>query len=78
MLGLAQSLFGAAPTGYALGLRGYDFNEFGERLSGRARSNLAEAVRTFRSVIAERRFRAAERRFSRAAAEAGHRVGEGA
>lgn len=44
VLGLAADLFGASPKGYALAIRGYAFNEFGERLSDGALSNLAAAV----------------------------------
>jgi len=44
LLGLARDLFGTTPEAYVLGIRGYEFNEFGERLSEQARSNLGEAV----------------------------------
>jgi hydrogenase maturation protease len=44
VLGLAQELFGAAPRAYLLGIRGYEFNEFGEGLSAPARHNLAAAL----------------------------------
>ena len=44
ILGLANKLFGATIDGYILGIRGYDFEGFGEVLSHRARSNLAAAV----------------------------------
>ena len=43
LLGLARDLFGATPDGYLLGIRGYEFNDFGERLSPRAQNNLAAA-----------------------------------
>ena len=49
VLGLAAGLLGAQPTGYVLGIRGYEFNEFGEGLSARAEANLAAALR-FRAV----------------------------
>jgi hypothetical protein len=42
VLGLARDLFAAQVT-YALGIRGFVFNGFGERLSGPAR-NLRAAV----------------------------------
>ncbi|NQT88497.1 hydrogenase maturation protease [bacterium] len=44
VLAMARELFGAQPEAYLLGIRGYEFNEFGERLSPQARANLAEAV----------------------------------
>ena len=37
-------MFGAKTEGYILGIRGYEFHEFGERLSDRARDNLAAAL----------------------------------
>lgn len=43
VLGLAHTLFGAHAAGYVLGIRGYEFNEFGERLSAPAQANLDEA-----------------------------------
>lgn len=44
LLALAQQMFGAKTEGYILGIRGYEFHEFGERLSDRARDNLAAAL----------------------------------
>ncbi len=44
LVALAKRLFGAEPKSYLLGIRGYDFNEFGEVLSARAKANLAEAI----------------------------------
>lgn len=51
VLGLAQHLFGAATDGFLLGIRGYDFDAFGERLSPRARANLAATVRFLESAL---------------------------
>ncbi len=45
VLALAHDLFGARTAGYVLAIRGYDFNEFGERLSDAAKENLAAATR---------------------------------
>lgn len=56
VMGLARQLFGAETRGYMLGIRGYEFNEFEERLSERARRNLEEALRFFRRVVRERCF----------------------
>jgi hydrogenase maturation protease len=47
LLGLAKELFGAAPKAYAMAIRGYDFNSFGEALSDTAEENLAGAVGFF-------------------------------
>ena len=57
VLGLAQTLFGAKAEAYVLGIRGYEFNEFGERLSDRARANLAAAAAFLRGLIETGEFR---------------------
>jgi hydrogenase maturation protease len=51
VLELARRLFHGEPQGYLLAIRGYDFNEFGERLSERARQNLDQAVRFLEAAI---------------------------
>lgn len=51
LLGLARDLFGATPDGYVLGIRGYEFNDFGERLSPKAQKNLAAAERLLESQL---------------------------
>jgi hydrogenase maturation protease len=56
VLGLAQELFGGAPPGYLLGIRGYEFNEFGEGLSAPARSNLAAALEFIEPLLREGTF----------------------
>ena len=55
VLGLAHGLFGATTRGYVLGVRGYAFNEFGEKLSDRARANLASAVTFVGRILRERK-----------------------
>ncbi len=47
LLGLAENLFNAKPPAFAMAIRGYEFNEFGEVLSEKATANLAEAVAFF-------------------------------
>lgn len=47
VLGLAQDIFKADTKGYAIAIRGYEFDEFGERLSVRAQKNLKQAVEFF-------------------------------
>lgn len=44
VLRLAQDLFGSKTRAYVLGIRGYEFNEFGEKLSEGAQSNLNAAL----------------------------------
>ena len=51
ILGLAHHLFQATTDGYVLGIRGYEFDDFGERLSPRARDNLAAATRFFQATL---------------------------
>jgi hydrogenase maturation protease len=56
VLTLARDLFGAEPECYLMGIRGYEFNEFGEVLSEHAKANLAEAVSFVERAIRERDF----------------------
>jgi len=51
LLYMAHDLFDAKTTGYVLGIRGYEFNEFGERLSERAADNLRDALEFLRSAL---------------------------
>lgn len=44
LLALARDLFGAEPEAWLVGIRGYEFDSFGERLSSGARSNLVAAA----------------------------------
>jgi len=44
VLAMARDIFNAEPDAFILGIRGYEFNEFGERLSDPAAANLAAAV----------------------------------
>jgi len=44
ILGLAREHFGVEPVGFLLGIRGYEFGDYGEGLSPAARANLAAAV----------------------------------
>lgn len=44
VLRLSRELFGAAPEAWLLGIRGYDFDQFGEGLSAAAAANLAAAT----------------------------------
>ena len=44
LLGLAHDMFESHARGFALGIRGYDFDEFGQRLSEGAQNNLIDAI----------------------------------
>jgi hydrogenase maturation protease len=61
VLALARDLFRADTRGYALGIRGYRFNEFGETLSEEARENLAAALRFIVPVLMDCSFDVAVR-----------------
>jgi hydrogenase maturation protease len=56
VLALARDLFQADTKGYALGIRGYHFNEFGEALSDGGRQNLAAALCFIVPVLKGRTF----------------------
>lgn len=51
VLALAKDLFQAQPKAYVLGIRGYEFNEFGERISDKAGQNLQKAVEFVEAMI---------------------------
>jgi hydrogenase maturation protease len=59
LLALAEDLFGARPEAWVLGIRGYDFNEFGERISERAQANLDAATAFVVATLRSRAFRTA-------------------
>ena len=44
VLAMAHDMFGASTRAYALGIRGHEFNDFGERLSTQARQNCDAAL----------------------------------
>lgn len=56
LLGLAGELFNVSPQTYAMAIRGYDFNEFGEFLSDTASENLAAAVDCFEKWVTARQY----------------------
>ena len=56
VLSLAAELFGASVNGYTIGIRGYDFNEFGEKLSGKAQMNLEATLDFLLPVLEEMDF----------------------
>lgn len=64
LLALAHGAFGGKTRGYALGIRGYLFNEFGEALSKDAQRNLAAALSAMVPVLKTRSFEALASRFA--------------
>ena len=56
LLALAGALKGAPPEGFALGIRGYEFDEFGETLSPGAATNLDAALQCMLPVLSGRSF----------------------
>jgi hydrogenase maturation protease len=51
ILALARDLFQSEPEAWILGIRGYEFDKFGEGLSVRGRSNLDQAIDCLKSVV---------------------------
>jgi len=51
VVSLAKALFHAEPEAYVMGIRGYQFNAFGEYLSPRAHGNLAAAIAFVQAAI---------------------------
>lgn len=56
VLDLAYDLFKAKTKGYTLGIRGYEFNEFGSKLSEKAKKNLDQAFEFIKKVLIEKDF----------------------
>jgi len=56
VLGLAYDMFNAKTKGYILGIRGYEFDEFGERLSKKAKDNLEKAIEFIIPVLKNKDF----------------------
>ena len=60
VLALAREVFAVETEAYVLGIRGYEFDGFGEALSEQATANLAAALEFVERVIREGNFRQAE------------------
>ena len=56
LLALAADLFSKQVPGYLLGIRGYEFNQYAERLSSRAKTNLEAAIRFIEPLLRNRDF----------------------
>ncbi|MEI6970177.1 MAG: hydrogenase maturation protease [bacterium] len=74
---MVRELFHAATRGFALGIRGYEFNEFGERLSGSARRNMEAAAVFLEKIVVSDSFDAvAGRAHGRSGPEEANREGK--
>ena len=60
VLGIAHSLFDSKVRGFELGIRGYEFEDFGEGLSEKARKNLDAALGSMELFIKYERARLPE------------------
>jgi hydrogenase maturation protease len=56
VLFFAERMFQSKARGYVLGIRGYEFNEYEERLSERAKKNLEEAYQFVVDLIKSNNF----------------------
>ena len=68
LLQLAKDLFSAKTEGYCLGIRGYEFDDFGEDLSPGAERNLTAAVAFAQELIRSGDYQSAANRESFAGA----------
>jgi len=51
VIALGQEIFNVSPEAYVIGIRGYEFNEFGQRLSDGAQANLSAALTYFQEIL---------------------------
>jgi hypothetical protein len=56
VMAMAEDLFAAKTESYVLGIRGYEFDEFGERLSDGAQNNLLEAIHFLDGCLKSKKF----------------------
>ena len=61
VMGFARALLKAEVTGYLIGIRGYAFEHFDERLSPPARQNLSAALKFFEPIFRSGVFKEAAR-----------------
>jgi hydrogenase maturation protease len=57
LLALVRDLFGSEPEAWLMGIRGYEFDEFGEWLSDRAAANLDKAAAGLEAALQETEIR---------------------
>jgi len=55
VLGLAHDMFHGKTKGFALGIRGYEFDEFGQKISSKAQKNLEDAIVFITSLLREKK-----------------------
>jgi hydrogenase maturation protease len=60
VLTMARELFDAEPEAWLLGIRGYEFSDFGEQLSDRAGRNLDQALEFVSSALREGEIRTSD------------------
>jgi hydrogenase maturation protease len=56
LMDMSNNLLDGNTKGYILGIRGYEFNEFGEQLSTKAEANLTAAVDFVEKLILDKQF----------------------
>ncbi len=56
IMALAESLFGSKVKGYILGIRGYEFDNFSEGLTKKAKANLQKAVCFIEELLKTKNF----------------------
>ena len=76
VLALARDLFQAEPEAWILGIRGYEFDEFEERLSDGAQRNLGAAVSAIESAMQSDELRAIPDRTAGSATKPVHEDGK--
>jgi len=57
LMAMSRELFGASVEGYALGIRGYEFDHFNESLTEKAKENMALALDFLKSLLSDSSFR---------------------
>jgi hypothetical protein len=55
-MALAENLFGSKAKGYILGIRGYEFDQFGAGLTEKAKVNLQKAVDFIMNLLKTKNF----------------------
>lgn len=56
LMDMSNNMLDGKTLGYIMGIRGYEFNEFGEKLSAKAKENLDAAVQFVEKAIVEKEF----------------------
>lgn len=56
VLALAENLFNSKAAGYILGIRGYEFDDFGSLISEKAKANLEKAVDFVEKLLKTKNF----------------------